>query len=199
MANLNELQMQPIQTAANALNNLADDPTQDEIALAITTTIDNLSEVMERLEITDRTAITLLDKWKKAQDHLSMVHRTQTQTIAERLLSKNNGTSIPIVIDTEDGEIICTPRIKIGRKIDITQREDVMRAVERATANKENRLNPDGSGELLDYDTAKVVLFKKVFRMEPRWTEAKKLNINPDDYSSKSFSYTLDIQKAAKL
>jgi len=199
MANLNELQMQPIQTAANALNNLADDPTQDEIALAITTTIDNLSEVMERLEISDRTAITLLDKWKKAQDHLSMVHRTQTQTIAERLLSKNNGTSIPIVIDTEDGEIICTPRIKIGRKIDITQREDVMRAVERATANKENRLNPDGSGELLDYDTAKVVLFKKVFRMEPRWTEAKKLNINPDDYSSKSFSYTLDIQKAAKL
>ena len=191
--------MQPIQTAANALNNLADDPTQDEIALAITTTIDNLSEVMERLEISDRTAITLLDKWKKAQDHLSMVHRTQTQTIAERLLSKNNGTSIPIVIDTEDGEIICTPRIKIGRKIDITQREDVMRAVERATANKENRLNPDGSGELLDYDTAKVVLFKKVFRMEPRWTEAKKLNINPDDYSSKSFSYTLDIQKAAKL
>lgn len=199
MANLNELQMRPIQTAANALNNLADDPTQDEIALAITATIDNLSEVMERLEISDRTAITLLDKWKKAQDHLAMVHRTQMQTIAERLFSQNNGKSIPIVIDTEDGEIICTPRIKIGRKIDTTQREEVMRAVERATAHQENRLNPDGSGELLDYDTAKVVLFKKVFRMEPRWTEAKKLNINPDDYSSKSFSYTLDIQKAAKL
>tara|TARA_R110000765_G_scaffold407092_1_gene504268 strand:- start:35 stop:622 length:588 start_codon:yes stop_codon:yes gene_type:complete len=195
MANLQELHLQPIANAAAALN-LDNDATPNEIAKAATTAIKELANLLDRLEVADATVIPLIPEWKEASTTLRNIASSQGSELSRRLMESTNGKSKPVIVETDHGPTVCTPRVSITREFD---REDLIRAVERSTSIQENRLNPDGSGELLDYDSAKVVLFKKVFRMEPRWTELKKIGVDTDMYSNKKTSYTVQIESAKTL
>ena len=195
MANQQDFHWKPIANAAAALN-LANDATQNEIAAAATTAITELTNLLDRLEVSDPTVIPLIPEWKEASTVLRGIASSQGSELSRRLMQSTNGKSKPVIVDTDQGPTVCTPRVSVTREFD---RDDLIRAVERATAVQENRINPDGSGELLDYDTAKVVLFKKVFRMEPRWTELKKIGVDPNEYSDKKTNYTVTIERANTL
>jgi len=195
MANQQDFHWKPLANAAAALD-LDKDATQGEIALAATTAITELANLLDRLEVSDATVIPLIPQWKEASTALRGIASSQGSELSRRLMQSTKGQSKPVIVDTDQGPTVCTPRVSITREFD---RDDLIRAVERATAAQDNRLNPDGSGELLDYDTAKVVLFKKVFRMEPRWTELKKIGVDPNEYSDKKTNYTVTIERANKL
>ena len=65
MANM-QRQLQPIAQVAASFQKLNDDATADEIAAVATEGIEALAEVLEALEMSDRTAVRLITKWKKA-------------------------------------------------------------------------------------------------------------------------------------
>ena len=102
-----------------------------------------------------------------------------------------------MTVETDEGQMICTPKVTVRRSE--IQRDELIRAVERAASQPANRVTPTGTGELLDFDTAKVLLFQKCFRFEPRWTDLKKLGINDDEFCRKESSYSLDIKESQTL
>ena len=195
MANQQDFHWKPLAKAAAALD-LDKDATQGEIALAATTAITELTNLLDRLEVSDATVIPLIPEWKEASTALRNIASSQGSQLSRRLMESTNGKSKPVIVETDQGPTVCTPRVAVTREFD---RDEVIRAVERATSIQTNRINPDGSGELLDYDTAKVVLFKKVFRMEPRWTDLKKIGVDPNEYSERKTNYTVQIESANKL
>ena len=198
MANMQWSQLRPVHDAAAALDGLADDATADEIADAITTAIDHLAEATRRIEISDRVAARLIPKWKLTNSALRESTSDYSTRIASRLFQANANKPLPVVIESDNGEqIVCTPK-HIVKRTDI-KRDDLVEAIERLTANPVHRLSPTGTGELLDHDTAKVRLMKRAFRMEPRWSEIKKLGLNDDEYCKKESSYSLDVQKGTSL
>lgn len=195
MVNQQDFILKPIANAAAALN-IAEDATQNEIAAAATTAITELTNLLDRLEVSDPTVIPLIPEWKAAATTLRNIASSQGSELSRRLMQSTNGKSKPVIVETDQGPTVCIPRVSVTREFD---RDDLIRAVERATAVQTNRINPDGSGELLDYDSAKVVLFKKVFRMEPRWTELKKIGVNPNEHSETKTNYTVTIERAKTL
>jgi len=190
-------QMRPIHDAAAALDGLSDDATNDELGEAITTAVEHLADAINRLELSDRTAAQMIPRWKSATGLLRSAVGTHSSDIAQRLLDANKGKSTPVVIDNGDKQIVCTPKIS-KRRTEI-ERDELTKAVERASSDPVNRLNPNGTGELLDYGEAKLLLFKKCFRLEPRWTELKKLGIHADEYCKSETAFTLDIREGATL
>ena len=198
MANMQWSQLRPVHDAAAALDGLADDATADEIADAITTAIDHLAEATRRSEISDRVAARLIPKWKSTNSALRESISDYSSRIASRLFEANGNKPLPVVIESDNGEqIVCTPKHTV-RRTEI-KRDELTEAVERLTANPVFRLDPNGDGELLDYDVAKLRLFKRVFRFEPRWSELKKLGLNDDEYCKKESGYSLDVQKGTSL
>ena len=198
MANLQWSQLRPVHDAAAALDGLADDATADEIADAITTAMEHLAEATHHIEISDRVAARLVPKWKKTNGALRETISEYSTRIASRLFEANAGKPLPVVIESDNGEqVVCTPKHTV-RRTEI-KRDELVEAVERLTANPVHRLDPNGAGELLDYDVAKVRLFKRAFRMEPRWSELKKLGLNDDEFCKKESGFSLDVQKGASL
>jgi hypothetical protein len=196
MANM-QRHMYPLADIADAFQKLNDDATPDEIADVATQAIEDLAEVLASLEMTDRTSVRLIDRWKKTMAHLRSATNDNGSRVAQRLLEVNKGKSVPVSVETDEGQVICTPKVTVRRSE--IQRDELIRAVERAASQPANRVDPTGTGELLDYDTAKVLLFKKAFRMEPRWTDLKKLGINDDEFCRKESSYSLDIKESQSL
>ena len=190
-------QMRPIHDAAAALDGLTDDATNAELGEAITTAVEHLADAINRLALSDRKAAQLITRWKSANTQLREAANTHSSDIAQRLLDANKGKSTPVVIDTGEQQIVCTPKVS-KRRTEI-ERDELMKAVERASNDPINRLNPTGTGELLEYGEAKVLLLKKCFRLEPRWTELKKLGIYADEYCKPELSFTLDIREGATL
>ena len=198
MANMQWSQLRPVHDAAAALDGLADDATADEIADAITAALDHLAEATRRIEISDRVAARLIPKWKSTNSALRESISDYSSRIASRLFEANGNKPLPVVIESDNGDqIVCTPKHTV-RRTEI-KRDELTEAVERLTANPVFRLDPNGDGELLDYDVAKLRLFKRVFRFEPRWSELKKLGLNDDEYCKKESGYSLDVQKGTSL
>jgi hypothetical protein len=197
MANM-QRQLQPIAQVAASFQKLNDDATADEIAAVATEGIEALAEVLEALEMSDRTAVRLITKWKKATGDLRSITTEQSTRIAKRLLDVNKGKPLPVSVETDEGvQVICTPKVTVRRSE--VARDDLVKAVERAAGEPANRVSPTGTGEVLDYDTAKVLLFKKCFRFEPRWSDLKKLGVNDDEFCRKDFGYSLDIKEGMIL
>lgn len=190
-------QMRPIHDAAAALDGLSDDATSDELGLAVTTAITHLTEALSRFELSDRMAARLIPHWKQAGANLREVVIHYSSEISQRLLEVNKGKVTPVVIDTGEQQIVCTPRIS-KRRTEV-ERDALTKAVERVSAETLHRLNPNGTGELLDYGESKVLLLKKCFRLEPRWNEIKKLGIQDDEFCKHETTFTLDIKEGATL
>ena len=55
---------------ADAFQKLNDDATTDEIADVATQAMEDLSEIIASLEMTDRTSVRLIDRWKKTMASL---------------------------------------------------------------------------------------------------------------------------------
>jgi len=198
MANMQWSQLRPVHDAAAALDGIADDATADEIADAITTAMGHLAEATHHIEMSDRVAARLIPKWKKANGKLRESISGYSTRIASRLFEANGNKPLPVVIESDNGEqVVCTPKHTVKRTE--IRRDELAEAVERLTANPVFRLDPNGDGELLDYDVAKLRLFKRAFRFEPRWSELKKLGLNDDEFCKKEASFSLDVQKGAKL
>ena len=197
MANM-QRQLQPIAQVAASFQKLNDDATADEIAAVATAGIEALAEVLETLEMSDRTAVRLVNRWKKAVSDLRSTANEQSTRIAKRLLEVNKGKALPVSVQTDEGtQVICTPKVTVRRSE--VARDQLVRAVERAASEPANRVSPTGTGEVMDYDTAKVLLFKKCFRFEPRWSDLKKLCVNDDEFCRKESSYSLDIKEGQTL
>lgn len=187
-----------IAEAANAFKELSDDATADEIADSLTVGLETLADILSQYEISDRTAARLIPRWKYIQSALRTISNSYATQIARRLLEANNGKALPVVVESDNGEqVVCTPKISVRRSE--VARDDLVAAVERAAGKPQNRLNPNGTGELLDHDQAKVLLFKKCFRMEPRWSDLKKIGIYDDEFCRRESSYSLDVRKGATL
>ena len=198
MANLQWSQLRPVHDAAAALDGLADDATADELADAVSVAMGHLAQALDVLEVSDRVAARLIPKWKAANSAMRTVISNYSNEIARRLLERNGGKPLPVLVESDNGEqIVCTPKVTMRRSE--VNRQELVEAVDRAAGESRNRLNPDGSGELLDYDAAKVLLIKKVFRMEPRWSELKKIGINDDEFCRREAAYSLDVQQGATL
>jgi hypothetical protein len=198
MANMQWSQLRPIHDAAAALDGLADDATADELADAVSQAMEHLAKALDVLEISDRVAARLIPKWKSTNGSLRNAISDRSSEISRRLLDANGGKSLPVVVESDNGEqVVCTPKVSIRRSE--IKRQELLEAVDRAVADPKNRLNPDGSGELLDFDAAKLLLHKKVFRPEPRWSELKKIGISDDEFCRRESSYTLDVQQGATL
>ena len=198
MANMQWSQLRPVHDAAAALDGLADDATAAEIADAITTAMGHLAEATHHIEISDRVAARLIPKWKQANSKLRESISEYSTRIASRLFEANNNKPLPVVIESDNGEqIVCTPKHTVKRTE--IRRDELAEAVERLTANPVFRLDPNGDGELLDYDVAKLRLFKRAFRFEPRWSELKKLGLNDDEFCKKESGFSLDVQKGTTL
>lgn len=196
MANM-QGHLKPLADIADAFQKLNADATPDEIADAATEGIEKLAEVLASLEMTDRSSVKLINRWKNTVKHLRAATSDNSGRVAQRLLEANKGKSVPVIVETDSGQMICTPKVAVRRSE--VQRDELIRAVERAASEQHNRLSPTGTGELMDYDTAKLLLFKKVFRFEPRWSDLKKLGINDDEYSHKEISYSLDVKEGQSL
>ena len=198
MANMQGSQLRPVHDAAAALDGIADDATTDELADAVSVAIGHLAQALDVLEVSDRVAARLILKWKAANGAMRTVISSYSNEIARRLLERNGGKPLPVLVESDNGEqIVCTPKVTMRRSE--VNRQELVEAVDRAAGESRNRLNPDGSGELLDYDAAKVLLIKKVFRMEPRWSELKKIGINDDEFCRREAAYSLDVQQGATL
>ncbi len=198
MANMQWSQLRPIHDAAAALDGLADDATADELADAVSQAMEHLAKALDVLEISDRVAARLIPKWKSTNGSLRNAISDRSSEISRRLLDANDGKSLPVVVESDNGEqVVCTPKVSIRRSE--IKRQELLEAVDRAVADPKNRLNPDGSGELLDFDAAKLLLHKKVFRPEPRWSELKKIGISDDEFCRRESSYTLDVQQGVTL
>ena len=198
MANMQWSQLRPVHDAAAALDGLADDATADEIADAITTAMGHLAEATHHIEISDRVAARLIPKWKQANSKLRESISEYSTRIASRLFEANNNKPLPVVIESDNGEqIVCTPKHTVKRTE--IRRDELAEAVERLPATPVFRLDPNGDGELLDYDVAKLRLFKRAFRFEPRWSELKKLGLNDDEFCKKESGFSLDVQKGTTL
>lgn len=198
MANTEWSLMRPIHDAAAALDGIADDATPDEIADAVTVALKRLSDGINMLEISDRAAARQILQWKTISANLRSLTAHYTNHIAKRLLESNNGKSLPVVVESDNGEhIVCVPKVSIRRSE--VNRQELTEAVERLSSNPVHRLNPNGTGELVDHDTAKLMLFKKAFRFEPRWSELKKLGIQDDEFCSREKQYSLDVKPGTQL
>ena len=198
MANMQGSQLRPVHDAAAALDGIADDATTDELADAVSVAIGHLAQALDVLEVSDRVAARLILKWKAANGAMRTVISSYSNEIARRLLERNGGKPLPVLVESDNGEqIVCTPKVTMRRSE--VNRQELVEAVDRAAGESGNRLNPDGPGELLDYDAAKVLLIKKVFRMEPRWSELKKIGINDDEFCRREAAYSLDVQQGATL
>ena len=189
MANMQGSQLRPIHDAAAALDGLADDATADELADAVSQAMEHLANALDVLEISDRVAARLIPKWKSTNGSLRNAISDRSSEISRRLLDANGGKSLPVVVESDNGEqVVCTPKVSIRRSE--IKRQELLEAVDRAVSDPKNRLNPDGSGELLH---------KKVFRPEPRWSELKKIGISDDEFCRRESSYTLDVQQGVTL
>ena len=198
MANMQGAQLRPIHDAAAALDGLADDATADELADAVSQAMEHLANALDVLEISDRVAARLIPKWKSTNGSLRNAISDRSSEISRRLLDANGGKSLPVVVESDNGEqVVCTPKVSIRRSE--IKRQELLEAVDRAVSDPKNRLNPDGSGELLNFDAAKLLLHKKVFRPEPRWSELKKIGISDDEFCRRESSYTLDVQQGVTL
>ena len=197
MANMQWPQLRPIHDAAAALDGLADDATNDEVGAAVTVALGHLAEALTRLELSDKQAAALIPDWRKANVDVRDAITHYSSEVAQRLLEANKGNPTPVVIDTGQHQLVCTPRVS-KRRTEV-ERDELTKAVERAANQPVNRLNPNGTGELLDHAEAKVLLLQKCFRLEPRWTELKKLGINDDEYCKHETQFSLDIKLGASL
>jgi len=197
MANMQWPQLRPIHDAAAALDGLADDATNDEVGAAVTVALGHLAEALTRLELSDKQAAALIPDWRNANVDVRDAITHYSSEIAQRLLEANKGNPTPVVIDTGQHQLVCTPRVS-KRRTEV-ERDELAKAVERAANQPVNRLNPNGTGELLDHAEAKVLLLKKCFRLEPRWTELKKLGVNDDEYCKHETQFSLDIKLGASL
>ena len=198
MANMQGSQLRPIHDAAAALDGLADDATAEELADAVSQAMEHLANALDVLEISDRVAARLIPKWKSTNGSLRNAISDRSSEISRRLLDANGGKSLPVVVESDNGEqVVCTPKVSIRRSE--IKRQELLEAVDRAVSDPKNRLNPDGSGELLNFDAAKLLLHKKVFRPEPRWSELKKIGISDDEFCRRESSYTLDVQQGVTL
>ncbi len=198
MANTEWSRLRPIHDAAAALDGIADDATPDEIADAVTVALKRLSNGINMLEISDRAAARQMLQWKTINGDLRAVIAYYANQIAVRLLESNNGKSVPVIVEADNGEqIVCTPKVTF-RRTDVN-RQELTEAVERLTTNPVHRLNPNGTGELVDHDTAKLMLLKKAFRLEPRWSELKKLGIQDDEFCVRDKQFSLDVKAGMQL
>ena len=116
MANMQWSQLRPIHDAAAALDGLADDATADELADAVSQAMEHLAKALDVLEISDRVAARLIPKWKSTNGSLRNAISDRSSEISRRLLDANDGKSLPVVVESDNGEqVVCTPKVSIRR------------------------------------------------------------------------------------
>ena len=78
------------------------------------------------------------------------------------------------------------------------QRDDLIAAVDRAAQSDELRVDTT-TGEVLDLADVRLRLTRSAFRLEPRWSELRKLGIDSDEYSTTEWIDTVDIKETKEL
>lgn len=84
-----------------------------------------------------------------------------------------------------------------SRRSDVN-RDDLIRDVERLAADPVHRLDAS-TGELGTIEQARRSLISRVFRFEPRWAEVGKLGLQEDEYCSRTWSRSIDMEEVTEL
>jgi 5-enolpyruvylshikimate-3-phosphate synthase len=89
-----------------------------------------------------------------------------------------------------------TVEVKSQARRTEVKRDELMDAVQRAPIDaKVNSL----TGEIETVTEARLRTLKECFRLEPRWSELKKLGIDPDEYAHTTWTPTVKVDKVKKL
>jgi hypothetical protein len=162
-------------------------PDTDAARVAIDS-LNAISKWINTVEATPSELARMLPELKEHSDHIGAAISYVQDEIAEYLMS-NGGTANVAIGETN---YVFSAEKRVSRKA--IDRDGLILAVERASGDPKHRVVPE-TGEMLTSDEAKSQLLKKAFRMEPRWTELKKLDINDDEYCEKAWRTALSIQK----
>ena len=156
--------------------------TPKQIALLWLTQFDErlgwLEQVMDDLDPPTKAVIHhALDKRRKVLDVLM----GDLSRDASRALRESGNTDIT-VHGLED-DLVQIEVTNSARRSDI-QRDDLVAAV---LANATVEVNRD-TGEVETLGEARLRALQAAFRLEPRWTEVKKLGIDPDEYATTTWN-----------
>ena len=167
------------------------DQLAEATAIAAVKVIAELAEVLDYAPTPElSTSVPMLAELTEALSTLKAVESVLNLDVAEQVDAQDREM---VIIPGEDGGfVVNTKRNRVIKRID---KDAIMRQVERLSAEPVHRLIPD-TGELMDQNAAKVELFKKMFRMEPRWTELRKVGIDADEYATVGWSTKAIIQEA---
>jgi len=162
-------------------------PETDEARVAIDL-LAAISKWINSVEVSPSELARMLPELKEHSDHIAAAVSFIHDEIAAYLI--DNGGIANVAIGEKN--YVFTAEKRVSRKA--IDRDGLIRAVERASGDPKHRVVPE-TGEMLTSDEAKSQLLKKAFRMEPRWTEIKKLDIQDDEYCQKAWRTALSIQK----
>lgn len=145
-------------------------------------------------ELDDQTRVQLAHLLAQPARDLGSVLRGFLTGVAKQMDSDGRKMAI---VDMPDGtQVTVEKSVKATRK-DV-RRDDLVAAVERASNEPKNRVDVE-TGEMSEVADTKVRLFKKCFRLEPRWTELKVLGIDDDEYCLREWEPTARIQEGGRL
>ncbi len=154
--------------------------------------VNRLDEISPELD--DVTRVRVAHALATPSRDLGIVLRGYLNRVAQQM--EADGRKMAIVDMPDGSQVTVEKSVKATRK-DI-RRDDLVAAVEREANEPKNRVNTE-TGEMAEVPDTKVRLFKKCFRMEPRWTELKALGIDDDEYCHREWEPTARIQEGGRL
>lgn len=139
----------------------------------------------------DRLAIAeIIDKAVKeirmVADSLrdAVARQMESAGVKEQRMVLGDGTEVNVVRET-----------KITRTA--IQHDDLVKAVEQAALDQRREYDPL-TGEMTPSAVVKLAVLKEAFRLEPRWSVIKDLGINDDEFCSKRYKSTANIERGMK-
>jgi len=150
-----------------------------------------LEQTIEDMEAEDRIAIcaALGERRKRLADVLNLADDMNARVIHDKGLKQ-------VTIEGMDGTLVVEVTNRATHS-DV-RRDELVSAVERAANDPSNRLDST-TGEMMDPLEVRVRLFKTCFRLEPRWTDLKKLGITADEYAQTTWKRSVKVSKAVGL
>tara|TARA_R110000824_G_scaffold401728_2_gene614184 strand:- start:714 stop:1355 length:642 start_codon:yes stop_codon:yes gene_type:complete len=150
-----------------------------------------ISTWINQVDATPSELARMLPDIKTHSDHIAAAVGFIHDEIAAYLIDNGGVANVAI----GDKNYVFTAEKRVSRKA--IDRDGLIRAVEKASSDPKHRVVPE-TGEIMSSDDVKSALLKKAFRMEPRWSELKKLDINDDEYCQKAWKTALSVQKGVQ-
>ena len=162
-----------------------------------------ISQMDERLAWLDsqiedadnKTLIPMLVALQQRHKRLGEYIKEMQSQIARTMLSQSVKTGT--VAGWDDDTILHVDAKRSPRRTSI-QRDDLIAAVDRVAQSDELRVDTT-TGEVQDLAEVRLRLTRSAFRLEPRWSELRKLGIESDEYSTTEWIDSVDIKEAKEL